>query len=37
MTLSYHFAGIMSMIKSGKEIEDIRPQKRLSADYYVKN
>ena len=26
-TLSYHFAGIMSMIKSGKEIEDIRPQK----------
>ena len=28
-TLSYHFSGIMSMIKSGKEIEDIRPKKHL--------
>jgi hypothetical protein len=25
-TLSYHFAGIMSIIKSGKEIEDIMPR-----------
>lgn len=27
-TLSYHFSGIMSIIRSGKEIEDIQPQKR---------
>ena len=27
-TLSYHFSGIMSIIKSGKEVEDVRPQKR---------
>ena len=27
-TLSYHFSGIMSLIKSGKEIEDIYPRKR---------
>ena len=27
-TLSYHFSGIMSIIKSGKEVEDIRPEKR---------
>lgn len=25
-TLSYHFAGIISIIKSGREIEDIKPQ-----------
>ena len=25
-TLSFHFTGIMSIIKSGKEIEDIKPQ-----------
>lgn len=25
-TLSYHFSGIMSIIKSGREVEDIRPQ-----------
>lgn len=25
-TLSYHFAGIMSIIKSGKQVEDIRPR-----------
>ena len=27
-TLSYHFSGIMSIIRSGKEIEDIQPKKR---------
>lgn len=27
-TLSCHFSGIMSIIKSGKEVEDIKPQKR---------
>ena len=27
-TLSYHFSGIMSIIKSGEEIENVRPQKR---------
>ena len=27
-TLSYHFSGIMSIIKSGKEVEDIKPQIR---------
>lgn len=25
LTLSYHFSGIMSIIKSGREVEDIRP------------
>ena len=25
-TLSFHFTGIMSIIKSGKEIEDVKPQ-----------
>ena len=25
-TLSYHFSGIMSIIKSGKEVEDVKPQ-----------
>ena len=25
-TLSYHFSGIISIIKSGKEVEDIKPQ-----------
>lgn len=25
-TLSYHFSGIMSIIKSGREVEDIKPQ-----------
>lgn len=25
-TLSYHFSGIMSIIKSGREVEDIRPR-----------
>lgn len=25
-TLSYHFSGIMSIMKSGREVEDIRPQ-----------
>ena len=25
-TLSYHFSGIMTIIKSGKEVEDIKPQ-----------
>ena len=25
-TLSYHFSGIMSIIKSGKEVEDVNPQ-----------
>ena len=28
MTLSYHFAGIMSIIKSGRTVEDIKPQIR---------
>ena len=27
-TFAYHFSGIMSIIKSGKEIEDVRPQKK---------
>ena len=27
-TLSYHFAGIMSIIKSGREAEDVKPQIR---------
>ena len=27
-TLSYHFSGIMSIIKSGREVADIKPQKR---------
>lgn len=27
-TLSYHFAGIMSIIKSGKKVEDIKPRIR---------
>ncbi|MCQ2176126.1 MAG: TetR/AcrR family transcriptional regulator [Bacteroidales bacterium] len=27
-TLTYHFTGIMSIIKSGKEVEDVRPRKR---------
>ena len=27
-TLSYHFSGIMSIIKSGREVVDIKPQKR---------
>ena len=27
-TLSYHFSGIMSILKSGREIEDIRPKRR---------
>ena len=27
-TLSYHFSGIMSIIKSGKEVEDIKPVRR---------
>lgn len=27
-TLSYHFAGIMSIIKSGREVEDIRPRNK---------
>ena len=25
-TLSYHFSGIISIIKSGKEVEDVKPQ-----------
>ena len=25
-TLSYHFFGIMSIIKPGKEVEDVKPQ-----------
>ena len=29
-TLSYHFTGIMSIIKSGKEIEDIKPHLKES-------
>lgn len=28
-TLSYHFVGILSIIKSGREIKDIKPQKTL--------
>lgn len=33
-TLSYHFSGIMSIIKSGKEVEDVRPQlKELKTAY----
>ena len=27
-TLTYHFTGIMSIIKSDKEVEDVRPRKR---------
>ena len=27
-TLGYHFAGIMSIIKSGEEVDNVRPQKR---------
>ena len=27
-TLSYHFAGIMSIIKSGREVEDVKPKIR---------
>ena len=27
-TLSYHFSGIMSIIKSGKEVENVSPHKR---------
>ena len=27
-TLSYHFSGIMSIIKSGEDVDDVRPQKR---------
>ncbi len=27
-TLSYHFSGIMSIIKSGEEVENVRPHKR---------
>ena len=27
-TLSYHFAGIMSIIKSGKEVDDIKPRRQ---------
>ena len=27
-TFAYHFSGIMSIIKSGKEIDDVRPQKK---------
>lgn len=26
-TLSYHFTGIMSVLKSGREVENIKPQK----------
>ena len=29
-TLAYHFTGIMSIIKSGKEIEDLKPQLKES-------
>lgn len=29
-TLSYHFSGIMSIIKSGKEVKDIKPRARQS-------
>lgn len=29
-TLSYHFSGIMSIIKSGKEVEDVNPQLKES-------
>lgn len=28
-TLSYHFSGIISIIKSGKEVEDIKPQLKI--------
>lgn len=30
-TLTYHFTGIMSIIRSGMEIEDVMPQKQPSA------
>lgn len=31
-TLTYHFTGIMSIIRSGMEVEDVMPQKQPSAD-----
>lgn len=30
-TLSYHFSGIMSIIKSGEEVEDIKPRHRYES------
>ncbi len=27
-TLSYHFTGIISILKSGKEPEDVKPQRK---------
>ena len=31
-TLTYHFTGIMSIIRSGMEVEDVMPQKQPSVD-----
>ena len=36
-TLSYHFSGIMSIIKSGKEIEDVKPEPKKLFKFDCRN